>query len=160
MVEKDGDNTPESGKGHPDTRDQDLARAKTDLEAAEADLARGGERGVERAERDIARAETDLEEAEAHRHHHHHHHHEPLVTFEDVNSTETVEFRTAWDTKLTMAWDEAARLLEEPRTNQDHLQTPEGLDLTPFLDLTLRQLEERKIVTALKFQIVGPTGGA
>lgn len=88
------------------------------------------------------------------------HHKEPRVEFEDVNAIETVDFRTPWDTKLTVAWNEAAVLLEEPRKPTDRLQTPEGVDLMPYLELTLRELEERKIVTALKFQIVGPTGGA
>ncbi len=44
-------------------------------------------------------------------------HEEPLVEFEDVNAVETVEFRTPWQTKLTAAWNEAAKLLEEPRTH-------------------------------------------
>ncbi|HEV2160666.1 MAG TPA: hypothetical protein VGR52_00295 [Stellaceae bacterium] len=99
-------------------------------------------------------------EAGDERRHHDHHHHEPEVTFEDVNTLDSVTFRARWDMKLTAAWDEAARLLEEPRTNQDRLQTPEGTNLMPHLALTLRELEERKIIKALKFQIVGPTGGA
>jgi hypothetical protein len=85
---------------------------------------------------------------------------EPHVEFEDVNSLEKAEFRTPWSTKLTDAWNEAARLLEEPRKPNDHLQTPDGKDLTPYLELTLRELKERKIVHALKFEIAGPTGGA
>ncbi len=93
-------------------------------------------------------------------HDHPDHHHEAHVFFEDVNAIETVDFRTAWTTTLTAAWDEAARLLEEPRKPQDRLQTPEGKDLMPYLGLTLRELEEGKIVHALRFQIVGPTGGA
>ncbi len=87
-------------------------------------------------------------------------HEEPLVEFEDVNAVETVEFRTPWQTKLTAAWNEAARLLEEPRKPTDRLQAPDGKDLMPYLELTLRELKERKIVHALKFEIVGPTGGA
>ena len=50
--------------------------------------------------------------------------------------------------------------LKEPRKPDDRLQTPEGRDLMPHLELTLRELVDRKIVTALKFQIVGKTGGA
>jgi len=89
-----------------------------------------------------------------------HHHREARVSFEDVNAMETVEFRTAWTTTLNATWDEAARLLKEPRKAQDRLQATDGRDLTPYLVLTLRELEERKIVRALRFQIVGPTGGA
>jgi hypothetical protein len=88
------------------------------------------------------------------------HHKEPLVEFEDVNAVETVDFRTPWDTKLNAAWDKAVVLLEEPRKPTDRLQTPEGTDLMPYLGLTMHELKERKIITALKFQIVGPTGGA
>jgi len=93
-------------------------------------------------------------------HHHHHHHQEAHVFFEDVNAIESVDFNIAWTTTLNAAWNEAARRLEEPRTPQDRLQAPEGTDLMPYLGLTLRELEERKIVHALRFQIVGPTGGA
>ena len=93
-------------------------------------------------------------------HHQEAHHQEAHVFFEDVNAIESVKFDTAWTTTLNATWDEAARLLEEPRKPQDRLQTPGGKDLMPYLGLTLRELEERKIVHALRFQIVGPTGGA
>ncbi len=122
-----------------------------DLEKAEADLAKA-EVDLKHAEREIEEAEKEIEEAERHK--------EPLVEFEDVNAIEAVEFRTPWHTKLTAAWDEAARLLEEPRKPTDRLQTPEGRDLMPDLELTLRELEDKKIITARNFQIVGPTGGA
>ena len=82
------------------------------------------------------------------------------LEFEDVNSLETVTFYTPWHTTLTAAWDEAARLLEEPRKPDDRLQSHAGTDLMPYLALTLRELIDRKIVKALRFQIVGPTGGA
>lgn len=126
-----------------------------ELQKAEAEVKEALEE-VKHATADLERAEHDLEEAEKREHHET----EPLVFFEDVNTLETAEFRTPWHTKLTAAWDEAAKLMKEPRKPNDHLQTPEGKDLTPYLDLTLRELEEKKIVTALKFQIVGPTGGA
>ena len=102
----------------------------------------------------------DRGEHHDHGHHHDHHRQEAHVFFEDVNAIESVDFRAAWATPLNAAWDEAARLLEEPRKPQDRLQTPEGKDVMPYLGLTLRELEERKIVHALRFQIVGPTGGA
>lgn len=85
---------------------------------------------------------------------------EVKVEFEDVNAVETVDFRTSLATTLNAAWDEAATLLGEPRKPTDRLQTPGGADLMPYLGLTLRELKERKIVHAFKFQIVGPTGGA
>jgi hypothetical protein len=85
---------------------------------------------------------------------------EAKVEFEDVNAVETVGFRTPLATTLNAAWEEAAGLLEEPRKPTDRLQTPGGTDLMPYLGLTLRELKQRKIVEAYKFQIVGPTGGA
>jgi multidrug resistance efflux pump len=123
-----------------------------ELEKAKADLAKAG-KDLEKAEHEIEEAREEIEEAEQH-------HKKPKVEFEDVNSLETVDFRTPWDTKLTAAWNEAATLLKEPRKPTDRLQTPEGRDLMPNLELTMRELEEKKIITALKFQIVGPTGGA
>jgi hypothetical protein len=129
-----------------DCGDEPVRKAEADLHKAEAEL--------KQAEGDLELAEAELKAAEEHRHH------EPLVEFEDVNSTETTEFHAAWGTKLTAGWDEAAKRLGEPRQPTDRLQTPEGKDLMPYLELTLRELEERKIITALKFQIVGPTGGA
>lgn len=132
-------------------KDPDLGKAERDLAQAEADVKRA-EHDLERAKDEVADAEHEIEEAERH--------HEPRVEFEDVNALRTVDFRTPWDTKLAAAWTEADTLLEEPRKPTDRLQTPEGADLTPFLQLTLRELKERKIITALKFQIVGPTGGA
>jgi hypothetical protein len=88
-----------------------------------------------------------------------HHRKEPRVFFEDMNTNDDTHFRTPWNTTLSAAWDEAATKLE-PRTSEQRLQTPGGVNLTPYLGLTLRELKERQIVAAFKFQIVGPTGGA
>ena len=120
-----------------------------DLEKAEADLDQGL-KDLKKAEHEIEEAKEEIEEAKK----------EPLVEFEDVNSLETVTFHTPWHTTLTAAWDEAAHLLEEPRKPDDRLQSHAGTDLMPYLALTLRELIDKKIVKALKFQIVGPTGGA
>jgi hypothetical protein len=120
-----------------------------DLEKAEADLGTGL-KDLKKAEHEIEEAEHEIEKAK----------NEPVVEFEDVNSLETVSFHTPWHTTLTTAWDEAARRLEEPRKPDDRLQSHAGNDLMPYLALTLRELIDRKIVKALKFQIVGPTGGA
>lgn len=132
-------------------KDPNLEKAEADLAKAEADL-KCAEQDVERAESRIEKVGHEIEEAERHE--------EPKVEFEDVNALESVNFRTPWSTKLAAAWNEAAKLLEEPRKPDDRLQTPDGHDLIPYLELTLRELEEKRIVTALKFQIVGKTGGA
>ena len=127
---------------HTDGENPDLEKAEADLDTALKDL--------KKAEHEIKEAEEEIEKAKK----------EPLVEFEDVNSLETVTFHTPWHTTLTAAWDEAARLLEEPRKPDDRLQSHAGTDLMPYLALTLRDLIDRKIVKALRFQIVGPTGGA
>jgi multidrug resistance efflux pump len=149
MVRKEEGRGAESPRGEIEMAESEIQRAEAEIKAAEGEL--------HHAEADLKHAEEDLDRAKEDEHRHPH---EALVEFEDVNSLESVDFHTPWQTKLNAAWTEAARLLEEPRRTTDRLQTPEGKDLTPDLDLTLRDLEERKIVTALKFQIVGPTGGA
>ena len=119
-------------------------------------------REVEGNREDIALPNND---AAIHLHQDEHFHsgearpHEVKVEFEDVNSVETVDFRTSPETKLNEAWDDAAQKLGEPRKPNDRLQTPAGTDLMPYLALTLHELRERKIVHAFQFQIVGPTGG-
>ncbi|MFB6465012.1 hypothetical protein [Bradyrhizobium tunisiense] len=120
-----------------------------DLEKAEADLDKGL-KDLKQAEHEIEEAKEEIDKAKK----------EPLVEFEDVNSLDTATFHTPWHTTLTSAWDEAVNLLEEPRKPTDRLQSHSGTDLTPYLGLTLRELIDKKIVKALKFQIVGPTGGA
>jgi chromosome segregation ATPase len=132
-------------------KDPELVKAERDLAKAEADL-RKAEQALEGAEGEVREAEHEIEEAE--------HHREPLVAFEDVNALQTVDFHTPWETKLNAAWKKADELLKEPRRPTDRLQTPSGADLMPYLELALRQLKERKTITALKFEIVGPTGGA
>src|SRR5260370_25160640 len=105
-----------------------------DLEKAEAALDKGL-KDLKKAEHEEAKEE--IEEAKK----------EPLVEFEDVNSLETATFHTPWHTTLTAAWDEATRLLKEPRKPDDRLQSPAGTDLMPYLALTLRELIDKKIVT-------------
>jgi hypothetical protein len=84
----------------------------------------------------------------------------PEVTFQYVNSLQTVKFKADWDTTLDSLWQEALVLLEEPRRAEDRVQAADGTDLMPYLSLTLRQLQDRKLIKGHSFQIVGPTGGA
>ncbi|GAA0033993.1 MULTISPECIES: hypothetical protein [Bradyrhizobium] len=127
---------------HSNGENPDLEKAEVDLDKALKDL--------EKAEHEIEDAKQEIEEAKK----------EPLVEFEDVNSLETVTFHTSWETTLAAAWDKAAHKLKEPRKPDDRLQSASGHDLMPYLSLTLRELIDKKIVKALSFQIVGPTGGA
>jgi hypothetical protein len=151
------DSSPSVDGADPDCQRDELVQAEKALSEAVA--------GIEGVRAELIRSEHKVEEAikyvhEAEGHTHHHCPEEPLVVFEDVNESENVEFRTPWATKLTSAWDEAATLLDTPRTPKERLLTPEGTDLAGYLELTLRELQERKIVCVLKFLIVGPTGGA
>lgn len=86
----------------------------------------------------------------------------PKTFWEHVPSLETVEFHAHWEWTLRHAWRKAyEKLKEEPRV-EDRLQTVEGVDVMPFLDKTLKELDEHhhKIFAHWRFQILGPTGGA
>ena len=85
----------------------------------------------------------------------------PLVDVLYVNSLDEVKFHMPWTATLNETWARAYHELEEPRQEGDKFQCREGaVDLTPYLTLTLRQLRERHICAARRFQIAGPTGGA
>jgi hypothetical protein len=84
----------------------------------------------------------------------------PKVEFEHVGTSRDVEFHASEDETLQQLWDKAVDLLQETRGPQDRLQSFKGTDLMPYLNLTLAQLKDEKIIDARKFQIVGPTGGA
>lgn len=82
------------------------------------------------------------------------------VTIEHVNSLQEVKLHARWTDTIQQLWDEAYRDLNEPHRQDDRLQTEDGVDLMPFLSLSLRQLHDDKQIKTHKFQIVGPTGGA
>lgn len=86
--------------------------------------------------------------------------HGPKLTFEHVASVQEVKFRVSWNETLQAAWDTAYEKLGEDRRADDRLQTDDGVDMTPFLGETMRQLFDDKHTKSRKFQIVGPTGGA
>jgi hypothetical protein len=86
--------------------------------------------------------------------------HGPKLQFEHVASVQEVKFRMPWGDTLQEAWNEAYHKLGEDRRAEDRLQTDDGVDMTPFLGKTLRQLFDNKHTKSHKFQIVGPTGGA
>lgn len=84
----------------------------------------------------------------------------PKLHFDHIASVQEVKFRAAWSDSLQAAWDAAYTLLGEDRRADDRLQSDDGVDMMPFLTLTLRQLFDDKKLKSHKFQIVGPTGGA
>lgn len=86
--------------------------------------------------------------------------HGPNLHFEHVASVQTVKVRVAWTDTLQTAWNEAYEELGEDRRADDRLQTDGGVDMTPYLGSTMRQLFDDKRTKSHKFVIVGPTGGA
>lgn len=84
----------------------------------------------------------------------------PKLQFEHVASVQEVKFRVSWGETLQAAWDTAYEKLGEDRRLEDRLQTDDGVDMTPYLGETMRQLFDDKHTKSHKFQIVGPTGGA
>lgn len=83
-----------------------------------------------------------------------------IVIFDHVNSLRTAEVKAGEDETLSALWDKACAEMTEPRRPVDHLQTVNGQDLTPYLALTLLQLQEKLGIKIHKIEIVGPTGGA
>ena len=90
----------------------------------------------------------------------HPHAQHPLVHFNHVNSMQTVDFRVDSTHTLRMAWKRAYLELKEPHRQDDRLQTEDGADMTPHLDLTLEELRKRHLAQGFHFEIVGRTGGA
>lgn len=86
--------------------------------------------------------------------------HGPVVEFEHVASIQTVDFHANWNDLLLHIWDIAYSKLKEEKRPEDKLQTVDGVDVMPYLNMTLRHLHDKKIAKGFKFQIVGPTGGA
>lgn len=86
--------------------------------------------------------------------------HGPKLQFEHVASVQDVKFRVSWSDTLNVAWDTAYQKLGEDKRPDDRLQTDDGVDMMPFLGMTVRQLFDDKHAKSHKFQIVGPTGGA
>ena len=93
-------------------------------------------------------------------------HVESLVTGDDAG------FRMDLDATLQQTWDEGYRELDEVRRDGDTFQcagAAEGQNLMDELNLTLRQVRERRICgdahgsdrgVDFSFEIKGPSGGA
>jgi len=89
-----------------------------------------------------------------------HDQHQIAVEFYHVASLQDVKFKANEDWTLQHTWNKAYEELHEERRADDHLQTADGKDVTPYLDMTLKHLYDHHILKEHKFQIVGPTGGA
>lgn len=82
------------------------------------------------------------------------------IAFEHVNSLKNVNVHAKKNETLGELWDEAYIKLEEPRRDGDRLQTDGGVDVMPYLSMTLSQLRDEQGIKTRKFEIIGPTGGA
>jgi hypothetical protein len=71
-----------------------------------------------------------------------------------------VEFREPRQDTLKGTFAQAYTELKEKPRPEDRYLCEDGVDLSPYLDLTLEELHRRKICRKRRFQIAGPTGGA
>lgn len=84
------------------------------------------------------------------------------VRVEHLASLQEVQLDAKWTDTVQQVWDAALApdKLNEPRRPGDKLQTSDGVDVMPYLTLTLRQLRDEHGIKSHKFEIVGDTGGA
>ncbi len=91
------------------------------------------------------------------------HDNEVEVEVLNTKSNREVKFEALWTSTLQQVWDAAYREFHPPeqRDPQDKFQCQKaGVDLTPYLGLTVRQAHDQHICTNRHYQIVGGTGGA
>jgi hypothetical protein len=77
-----------------------------------------------------------------------------------VNTGERTKFSVPRTTTLHAVFQEAYKLLKEAQRAGDKYFCEGGLDLGPYLGLTLEELHRRKICTKRHYEIAGETGGA
>ena len=87
-------------------------------------------------------------------------HQGPMVDFVYLKNNEEASFKVSWDDTLAQVWDKAYEELKEKRLPKDELECQSGTVLTPYLALTMRQLQEKHVCPNRKFQIKSETGGA
>lgn len=135
-----------------DSKKDPLEAAEQDLEKAEAHLKQArAEEGT--AEREIAEAVDEIREAER-----------EFVTVHvvHVNEVEHASFKEKRTATLQQVWDKSYHELEIPRSPKDIFQTggEHPKSLMNYLNLTLQQAREDKIIDDYRFGIVSETGGA
>ncbi len=85
----------------------------------------------------------------------------PEVRITDLHTLHEAKFHASWDSTLQQVWDQAYQELGETKRPNDQLQCMKGgVDMTPYLSLTLRQLQEQHVCPDRHFQIHGASGGA
>lgn len=85
----------------------------------------------------------------------------PEVVVVDLHTAERAPFHMPWESTLQQVWDQAYKELKESPRPKDQLQCAKGgVDMTPYLALTLKELQDQHICQDRKFQIHGDSGGA
>ena len=69
-------------------------------------------------------------------------------------------FPGSLDATVGKTWEQAYTELRETRRDGDTFRCADGTDLMPLLEVTLRELRERKVCHGEQFEIRGPSGGA
>lgn len=89
-------------------------------------------------------------------------HHEIEVHVVHVNEVEKASFKESLDATLQQVWDKSYVELKIARQPKDIFQTggEHPKSLMSYLQLTLAQARDRKIITDFHFGIASETGGA
>ncbi len=87
-------------------------------------------------------------------------HGRPEIQVTYLNTNEEVKFHAEWGWNLQQVWDAAYTELEETKKQGDLFKSASGTDLTPYLNKTVREVFDAKIVHPLRFEIRSATGGA
>lgn len=129
-------------------------QAEGHLEIAEAEL-KAGESAEHQAEHEIAVAIQEVEEAERDRE-------TVVVHVIHVNEVEKASFREKLTATLRQLWDKSYSELGIPRKPKDVFQTGGNhpKSLMNYLDLTLQQAHEQRVIENYHFGIASETGGA
>ena len=142
-MEFEGNHT---GSHSLDVAVEHLKEAEVHLEMARAEEAK--------AERDVKEAIHEIEEASRHD--------EVEVHVVHVNELEKAAFKEKVKTTLQQVWDKSYMELRLERKPKDLFQTAgaQPKPLTGYLQLTLEQAREQKVIGNFHFGIASETGGA
>jgi hypothetical protein len=135
------------GSGPLDEAAEHLKDAEVRLEHAREDEAK--------ADHDIKVAIKEIEEAE-------HKHKDVEVHVMHVNEVEKASFKEPISATLRQVWDKSYIELKIARKPKDIFQTggPKPKPLMSFLELSLEQARDQKVIDDFHFGIASETGGA
>jgi hypothetical protein len=135
------------------TGSHSLDEAVEHLKEAEVHLEEAREEEA-KAERDVKEAIHEIEEASRHD--------EVDVHVVHVNELEKTSFKEKLKTTLQQVWDKSYKELKLAPKPKDVFQTAgsQPKPLTGYLQLTLEQARDRKVIENFHFGIASETGGA